>query len=138
MSDAQNWKHAVRRCTALLFSINSMSQVEIKQIKCTFCYVSFITWFQIVPFPKVPSSKLYLRIFNSQSISLYHHNPSPIQCFLLMVQGITHVYELLSAVGNDILHSKEAILRPSLFTCMTCTVHVYDTVYVRFQVSYLS
>ena len=28
--------------------------------------------------------------------------------------------ELLSAVGNDILHSKEAILCPSLCTCMTC------------------
>ena len=35
------------------------------------------------------------------------------------------VNELLSAVGNDILHSKEAILCPSLCTCMTCILMLF-------------
>ena len=35
------------------------------------------------------------------------------------------VNELLSAVGNDTLHSKEAVLFPSLCTCMTCILMLF-------------
>ena len=33
--------------------------------------------------------------------------------------------ELLRAVGNDILHNKEAILCPLLCTCMTCIFKLF-------------